>query len=104
MDQKGIQMDDYKGPSNGNVQSTYLADKEDPEYLGPTGGNVSAKYMGTVADKRDMSVLGRDQVLRVSHCAMSLDLWTNNVMRSATSNLSPSSDLAARLSAHGRFS
>ena len=32
-------------------------------------GNVPLKYMGTNADKRDMSTLGREQVLRVrTHC------------------------------------
>lgn len=32
----------------------------------PAKGLVAPKYMGTVADQRDMSALGRVQVLRVS--------------------------------------
>jgi hypothetical protein len=32
----------------------------------PVKGLVAPKYMGTVADQRDMSALGRVQVLRVS--------------------------------------
>lgn len=30
--------------------------------------NVPEKYMGTTADMRDMSVLGKKQVLRVNSC------------------------------------
>jgi hypothetical protein len=32
----------------------------------PVKGPVAPKYMGTVADQRDMSALGRVQVLRAS--------------------------------------
>jgi hypothetical protein len=36
----------------------------------PVKGPVAPKYMGTVADQRDMSALGRVQVLRVSWCGL----------------------------------
>lgn len=63
MDQKGIHLNDIKGSDNGTVQSAYVRDEE---YLGSGNvGLVAAKYQGTAADQRDMSVLGRDQLLRV---------------------------------------
>jgi hypothetical protein len=36
---------------------------DDVEYV--QKGHVAPKYMGTLADQRDMSALGREQVLRV---------------------------------------
>jgi len=65
MDQKGIRLDDIKGADNANgvVQGSYVKDEE----FGPGKmALVEGKYQGTVADRHDMSVLGRDQVLRVS--------------------------------------
>lgn len=65
MDQKGIRLDDIKGADNANgvVQGSYVKDEE----FGPgKKALVEGKYQGTVADQHDMSVLGRDQVLRVS--------------------------------------
>ena len=64
MDQKGIRLDDIKGDGNGTVQSGYVKDEE---YLATgTANHVEPKYHGTAADQRDMSVLGREQVLRAS--------------------------------------
>lgn len=60
MESKNIQLDSFKGRSNGDVRTTYVGDEE---YLGQAH-HVSPKYQGTLADQRDMSVLGRDQVLR----------------------------------------
>ena len=52
----------------GSVQNDKSADVgttfvQDEDY--GHNGHVEAKYMGTLADQRDMSVLGRTQVLRV---------------------------------------
>ena len=62
MESKNIQLDSFKGRGNGDVRTTYVGDEE---YLGQAH-HVSPKYQGTAADQRDMSVLGRDQVLRVN--------------------------------------
>lgn len=40
-------------------------------------GLVDAKYMGTLADRRDMSVLGKQQVLRVRKKAEISDIFSN---------------------------
>ncbi len=58
-------MDDYKGPGNGTVQGSYV---NDDDFVDNNDGtfNLARKYMGTAADQHDMSVLGRNQVLRVS--------------------------------------
>lgn len=61
MESKNIQLDSWKGRSDGDVHESYVGDEE---YLAQRH-HVAPKYQGTVADKRDMSVLGRDQVLRV---------------------------------------
>lgn len=54
----------------GQVQSSAA---EDVEYVHK--GRVAPKYMGTLADQRDMSALGREQVLRVRYRNVSpLDL------------------------------
>ena len=61
MDQKAIRLDDVK--SAGEVQGAYVKDEE----FGPgRKALVEGKYVGTAKDQHDMSVLGRDQVLRVS--------------------------------------
>lgn len=62
MESKNIQLGSFNGRSNGDVRTTYVGDEE---YLGQAA-HVSPKYQGTAADQRDMSVLGRDQVLRVN--------------------------------------
>jgi hypothetical protein len=43
------------------VEVTAVEEDEELAY----SGNVAAKYLGSVADRRDMKVLGREQVLRV---------------------------------------
>lgn len=48
--------------SGGQVQSSAAGDVEYAHK-----GRVAPKYMGTLADQRDMSALGREQVLRVRH-------------------------------------
>lgn len=64
MDLNIIQKHSVKGTMNGNAQGSYIRDEE---YLRVgNAGQVEAKYQGTAADQRDMSVLGREQVLRVS--------------------------------------
>ncbi len=72
-------MDEYKGPQNGNIQTSYINDDDFvDQHDGPF--NLARKYMGTAADQHDMSVLGRNQVLRVSKlstslpCAQSVDI------------------------------
>lgn len=104
MEQKGgIRLDDVKGSGNGLVQGSYV-DKMDEQWIGSTAGPVAAKYQGTAADKQDMSVLGRDQVLRVRKdvIPVQLSVPTDGVMHSATSASSLSSVLDVHLSAHGR--
>jgi hypothetical protein len=44
-----------------HVQETALPDREDFPHA---GAYIEAKYMGTIADQREMSMLGRVQVLR----------------------------------------
>jgi hypothetical protein len=44
---------------------TATADDHDEENF-PRKGLVAPRYMGTIADQKDMSALGRVQVLRVS--------------------------------------
>lgn len=90
MDSKVMHMDDYKGAGNGNVNSSYVGDDDFNDR--PNGpNNLDLKYLGTPADKRDMSILGRDQVLRVSilHTSLSTALSIDNSSRSATFASSP---------------
>lgn len=65
MESKGVKMDDYKGDANGTVQASYVNDEDFVDQHDGTF-NLARKYIGTAADQHDMSVLGRDQVLRVS--------------------------------------
>jgi hypothetical protein len=58
MTSNGIALELVKDGSQ--VQTTVV---DDVEYAHK--GHVAAKYMGTATDKNDMSVLGREQVLRV---------------------------------------
>lgn len=46
--------------NNGEVQSSAVTDDDSRQK-----GFLAPKYMGTIADKEDMSVLGKSQVLRV---------------------------------------
>lgn len=46
------------------TDTAYDHDHDEEDY--PQKGFVAPRYMGTIADKRDMSALGRVQVLRVS--------------------------------------
>ena len=57
---KSIELNDLKG-SNGEIQTVFIRDEEDPNHV----AHVAPKYLGTATDQRDMSVLGRQQVLRV---------------------------------------
>ena len=57
---RSIELNDLKG-SNGEIQTVFIKDEEDPNHA----GHVAPKYLGTATDQRDMSVLGRQQVLRV---------------------------------------
>ena len=57
---KSIELNDLKG-SNGEIQTVFIKDEEDPYHV----AYVAPKYLGTATDQRDMSVLGRQQVLRV---------------------------------------
>lgn len=51
-----------KETKNGSrVQATMVGDN-------PVKGKVASKYMGTPADQLDMTLLGKEQVLRVSIC------------------------------------
>ena len=71
---KSIELNDLKG-SNGEIQTVFIKDEEDPNHV----GHVPPKYLGTATDQRDMSVLGRQQVLRVRdhhHCTGMVYLLT----------------------------
>ena len=57
---KSIELNELKG-SNGEIQTVFVRDEEDPNHV----AHVAPKYLGTATDQRDMSVLGRQQVLRV---------------------------------------
>jgi hypothetical protein len=50
-----------KNGTETRVQETALQDGDFPQ----PGAYVEAKYMGTIVDQREMSMLGRVQVLRV---------------------------------------
>jgi len=52
--------EDMKGPSSQEVDEVGLDEQ------GVVDPSVPAKYRGTVSDKRDMQILGKVQVLRVS--------------------------------------
>ena len=61
LDSKSMELNDLKGHSSGNIQTVFIKDEEDPNHV----AQVAPKYLGTATDQRDMSVLGRQQVLRV---------------------------------------
>lgn len=100
-----MHMDDYKGAGNGNVNSSYVGDDDFIDRPNATK-NLDLKYLGSPADKHDMSILGRDQVLRVSmlHTLLSTVLSIDNFPRSATFASSPLLASVVRLSARGRSS
>jgi hypothetical protein len=53
---------DIKNGADAHVQNSVVQDEaDDAQYA----AQVEAKYMGTITDQREMSVLGRKQVLRV---------------------------------------
>jgi hypothetical protein len=53
---------DIKNGADAHVQNSVVQDgADDAQYA----AQVEAKYMGTITDQREMSVLGRKQVLRV---------------------------------------
>lgn len=60
---ENITLQDMKGGENGQKQVS-LEGEDDFEKN--EDGLVEAKYMGTMADRREMSALGKQQVLRVS--------------------------------------
>lgn len=62
MGPQNISLESMKNESGTHVQTNDVDDKED---YAQDGAHVKAKYMGTIADQREMSVLGRTQVLRV---------------------------------------
>jgi hypothetical protein len=51
-----------KNGSDAHVQHSVV---QDGENYAQHGAHVEAKYMGTIIDQREMSILGRTQVLRV---------------------------------------
>jgi len=61
MGSENISLESIKNEST-RVQTSAARDEED---YGQDGAFVAAKYMGTITDQREMSVLGRTQVLRV---------------------------------------
>ena len=81
LDSKSIELDDIKGHSKGNIQTVFIKDEEDPNHV----SHVAPKYLGTATDQRDMSVLGRQQVLRVrDHPLRGKDLANDDVLHSVT--------------------
>lgn len=61
------------GDKDGYVQSTTIAGEHssDDVQLDDFSATVAAKWQGTSADKHDMVMLGRSQVLRVSRYCIS---------------------------------
>jgi hypothetical protein len=62
MGSETISLSDIKNGTDAHVQNTVVQDGEDDAQH---AGQVAAKYMGTITDQREMSILGRTQVLRV---------------------------------------
>jgi hypothetical protein len=62
MGSETIYLSEVKNGADAHVQNNVVQDGEDDAQH---AGQVEAKYMGTVTDQREMSVLGRTQVLRV---------------------------------------
>lgn len=80
-------------PGNDSQMTDTLTDLEDF----PQKGLVAPRYMGTLADQKDMSALGRVQVLRVSiPCEFLYPVNGLTREKRETSNLFPLLDLAAR--------
>jgi hypothetical protein len=61
MGSENISRGDVKNGGDTHVQSTFGRSDDDPQY----GTLVATKYLGTISDQREMSALGRVQVLRV---------------------------------------
>ena len=57
-----ISLTDVKNGTNTHVHNSVVQGGDDDAQH---AGQVEAKYMGTITDQREMSVLGRTQVLRV---------------------------------------
>lgn len=51
-----------KASKDGGQVDSFMVGDDDNR---PNGFKLAPKYMGTIADKEDMSVLGKSQVLRV---------------------------------------
>ena len=62
MGSETIYLSDVKNGADAHVQNSVVHDREDDAQ---PAGQVEAKYMGTITDQREMSILGRTQVLRV---------------------------------------
>ena len=62
MRSQDISLGGFKNGKDACVPNSFIQDEEDHAQH---GAHVEAKYMGTVVDQREMSVLGRTQVLRV---------------------------------------
>jgi hypothetical protein len=90
MGSKNIAVGDIKNGGDIHVRSIFGGDDVYPQH----GTQVAAKYMGSVTDQREMSVLGKAQVLRVRVPRSQL---TNTlppmIMCRGTFNSSPSSAL-----------
>ena len=61
---ENINLQNLQDGKNGQKQVVVV--QPDDDYAKEGDGLVEAKYMGTVADRREMSALGKQQVLRVS--------------------------------------
>jgi hypothetical protein len=62
MGSETISLSGIKNGTDTHVQNSVVHDGEDDAQH---AGQVEAKYMGTITDQREMSILGRTQVLRV---------------------------------------
>jgi hypothetical protein len=62
MGSETISPSDIKNGTDARVQNSVVQDGEDDAQH---AAQVKAKYMGTITDQREMSILGRTQVLRV---------------------------------------
>jgi hypothetical protein len=61
MGSENISRGNVKNGTDTHVQSTFSRGDDDAQY----GTLVATKYRGTLSDQREMSALGRVQVLRV---------------------------------------
>jgi hypothetical protein len=61
MGSENISRGNVKNGGDTHVQSIFGRGDDDPQY----GTLVKTKYRGTISDQREMSALGRVQVLRV---------------------------------------